>query len=306
MDHNQLENNKSIPEIGFKIIKTVFNLIKKITKSEDFDLYLETPIAPFLLTNQEPNRSYSELEMLIDQSNIEELREFLIENGLYNRDEDTKQFVRDGNDYGLKFDLNNVKVSISPFIISKDIMLIHRYKDNFITEKKGANYVAQYGDINSVSMKYLLKEYPEDQELKNTIMSLNVDKSVKDVKSQVVKEVPREHINNTTSKEVLRDSIISFVYNNKMNIPDDKMDGLVTRLYNQPYESINNRLSQLTNTKEMIQTNTKEKQTNTLQNNKVKKLTPPKPTNLGFTSISSTMIILGLTLCILAILIRVL
>ena len=298
MDNNQSQNKNSIPEIGFKLIKTVFKLIKNITRGKDFDLYLETPIAPYLLTNKESYKSYSELDMLIDQRNIEELREFLVENGLYNRDEDTKQFVKDGNDYGLKFDLNNVKVNVAPFIISNDIMLIHRYKDNFITEKKGANYVAKYGDINSVSMKYLLKEYPEDQELINTIMSLNVDKSVKDVKSQVIKEVPRTNINNTTSKEVLRDSIVSFVYNNKINISDDKMDGLVTRLYNQPYESINNRLSQLTNTKEMTKTNT-------IQKNKVKTLTP-KPTNLGFTSIASTMIILGLTLCILAILIKVL
>ena len=299
MDNNQPQNKKSIPEIGFKLIKTVFNLIKNLTRGKDFDLYLETPIAPYLLTNQETNRTYSELDMLIDQRNIEELREFLIENGLYNKDEDTKQFVKDGNDYGLKFDLNNVKVSVAPFIISNGIMLIHRYKDNFITEKRGANYLAQYGDLNSVSMKYIITENYDDQQLIDTIKQLNVDKNVSDVKSQVVKEVPREYINNTTAKEVLTNSIVSFVYNNKMNIPDDKMDGLVTRLYNQPYENINNRLNQLTNTKEM--TNNQK----IVQNNKVKKLTPPKPTNLGFTSIASTMIILGLTLCILAILIKV-
>ena len=245
-------NSKSSNTFSFNEIKDAYNNI-----SNSYDLYLSSDITPYLIAGLENNKSYESLDLLIDLKDINEFRNKMKETPYYIEDKDTINYVKDGNDYGLQLNINNVITNIYPFIKDKDSITVYKsMNDKFIVEDiKDNDYLKTYNvgenKINSVSLEYIKREKDKmnDSEVSSLIdrIGYSYDDYNKIVDAKIIKEVSRENINNVSSNELVKNSLINFAYDVKMNenkdLPEDKIDETVERLYNKPYDTIKSYLA---------------------------------------------------------------
>lgn len=301
-------NNK----VSFDSIKSAYDTLNSITKFNNYKTYLDMEIAPFFIAKKPLNRTYDGLDMLIDLKDLEEFRSKIKNTPYYQGEFDTKNIVKDGNDYGLSIYIDNVKVNVSPFIKDKDSITRFKYVDNkyIVEDIKDKNYLKTYKvdgkDFNTVSLEAIkrasvAKQDPEVSTLIDQI-GYNEEEYNKEVPTKIIKEVDANSINNTTSNEIVKNSLVKFLYDVKKNdnkdIPDEKLNEAIERLHNKPYDVVE---SYLTRAKDRI--NNPIEVPKALNNQEIE-----RPRTLGFSTtrnIAYTIIFVGIIICLLSVVIKV-
>ncbi len=317
---NELKTKLSSTKVNkysFDQIKSTLNNLNNLNKFSNYDLYIDSDITPYLMLNQSTSKSYDSLDMLIDLKDIEKFRDKMKNTPYYDNNLDTKNFVKDGNDYGFKLNVDNVLINISPYIKDKDSITKYTYKDNkFVVEdiKDNTNYLKTYKvngeDINSVSLEYIkrYKDIEKDIEVSTLIDKIGYSYDVYNsiIPNNIIKEVETNNINNTPSNEVVRNSLVNFMYDVKMNdkkdIPEDKLDAAIERLHNKPYDTIKNYLA-----KAKDRLNNKIELPKVLYDQKIENNLGTRK-SLGFSNtknLSYTLIISGIIICLLAFIFRI-
>ena len=239
-------------------IQKTIAIIRDINKFGNTPIYLDSEVTPFLLgvqiDNRPRNRQFPGLAFLIDLKDIDRFRNNYKKTPYYNEEDDSLNNIRDGNDYGLQLNVDGVLVDIYPFIKDKDSITKYMIRDNkCIVEdiKDNSNYLKTYevnGEkINSVSLEYLKRRADDnkDNDISKMIedygYSYDIYNSI--TPSKIVKEADLNTVNNVPSSEIVKNSLVRFLYNVKMNdnkdVSQEKIDETIKRLHNKDYDDIN-------------------------------------------------------------------
>ena len=291
---------------SYKDILNAYSNTMNITKFSDLKLYLETELLPYMLSNEESNLEYNSLDLLVDLKDIDTLREKMQTTPFYKDYLDSKYNVKDGNDYGFSFDIDGTNINVNPFRRGgKSHIVFYMDPNGGVHTKevtsKTPDWLKEYNDISSVSLEYIMKN-TKDADAMRLIDRIGYDRNVvEEIKpDKITNKRSIEEVNSVSSNEVMKNSLINFLYkakmNNNKNISDEKLEEAVEKLHNQSYEEINEHL---------------DKAKNTLDRDKVakvlKKASPYNNNKFGLTNTKTTsyiLIIIGIIICLLAVFIK--
>ena len=96
-------------------------------------IYIVGGTVPYLISNTMSNREHSDIDIIVDEKNMDIIRQYLKNNNLYNKELDSKTFNynKDSIDYGIDCVINGITVNFAPFVIlDKGIM-----QRNFLNRK---------------------------------------------------------------------------------------------------------------------------------------------------------------------------
>ncbi len=321
-------NEPSREAQNFGDIKKVISTLEALTRYADSPMYISGGSVPYLLLGEDSGRLHDDIDTVVDLKDIHELRKIFKKTPYYKEEWDSLNHVKDGNDYGFELDVDGTPVGIYPFIDDDDTILQYSYdpythecKIKRIPEKKKENYVKTYtsndGHIyNTMSLEYIKKskdkagrgkdlkdsskieEYGYDEELYSTI-DLPDD-------MEFQKETA-ENINERVSHDdIVRNSIVRFSYIAKKKygkpLTDEKISEAVNRLKDKSYDEIDDLLVKGI---ENIKT---ANEVGEMTEEKVESGPPNIKTNFGYTtaiSLGYIFIIFGITLCIAALLFKI-
>ncbi len=239
-------------------VQRTIAVIRDVNRFGNTPIYLDSEVTPFLLgiqiDNRPRNRQFPGLVFLVDLKDMDKFRDNYKNTPYYNEESDSLNNIKDGNDYGLQLNVDGVLVDIYPFIKDKDSITKYMIRDNkCIVEdiKDNSNYLKTYevnGEkINSVSLEYLKRRADDnkDNDLSKMIedygYSYDIYNSITPAK--IVKEADINTVNNVPSSEIVKNSLVRFLYNVKMNdkkdVSQEKIDETIKRLHNKDYDDIN-------------------------------------------------------------------
>ena len=289
---------------SYQQVLDAYSNTNNITKFSDVKLYLKTELLPYILLNEESKLKYDSLDLLIDLKDIDTLREKIKMTPYYKDELDSKNIIKDGNDYGFSFNIDDTIINISPFRNDGDSYQVFSIDSSRNTRIKKIsnkpNLLKDYNEISSVSLEYIMKN-SKDADTVRLIDKIgyneNIYSEIKD--DQIIKEQSLEEVNKTSSNEIMKNSLINFLYKAKMNnnkeISDKKLEEAIEKLHNQSYDEINSHL---------------EKAKSKLVDNKIPKVlkkTNPYDNTYGLTNTKSTsyvLIIIGIIICLIAVFIK--
>ena len=289
---------------SYKKVLDAYNNTKNITKFSDLKLYLKTELLPYILLNEESKLNYDSLDLLIDLKDIDSFREKMQMTPFYRDDLDSLNSIKDGNDYGFSFNINDTMINISPFRNDGKTYKVFALDPNgniIIKEiSNSPKLLKEYNEISSVSLEYIMKN-TKDADTVRLIDKLgyneNIYKEIKDDK--LLKKQSLDQVNQASSNEIMKNSLVNFLYKAKMNndkeISDQKLDETIEKLHNQSYDEIYNHL---------------EKAKYKLNNKKSPKIlqkSSPYNNPYGLTNTKSTsyvLIIIGIIICLIAVFIK--
>src|SRR5574344_1884199 len=87
--------------------------VESITNSDK--LYLCGGTTAYFLLNQQSEHPTVHLDAVCDMKNIDDLRKYYQNTPYYRSNWDSKNQVKDGNDYGFQLDINGITVNINPY-----------------------------------------------------------------------------------------------------------------------------------------------------------------------------------------------
>lgn len=99
----------------FSQIKEVINRIQKLLEENGLNIYISGGTVPYLLLNEDSNRLHDDVDTICKLEDIESLRELFKKEGLYKPEWDSKNYSRDGKDYGFEMEIDGVPFGIYPF-----------------------------------------------------------------------------------------------------------------------------------------------------------------------------------------------
>jgi len=108
------EDNKR-ENVTFSQIKETLKKVGDILKNNNLDIYIAGGIVPYLLLNQDSNRLHDDIDTICSLENIEKIREVFKKEGLYIPEWDSKNYSKDGKDYGFEMKINGIPFGIYPF-----------------------------------------------------------------------------------------------------------------------------------------------------------------------------------------------
>ena len=96
-------------------------------------LYIVGGTVPYLVSNTISHREHSDIDIIVEEKNMNTIREYLKSNNLYNEMYDSKEFNynTDKVDYGIDCVVDGITVNFAPFVIT-DNYIIQR---NFLSKK---------------------------------------------------------------------------------------------------------------------------------------------------------------------------
>ncbi len=324
---NELLNKlgyKEKPSTGkydFNQINNTITKLYEVNKYGNMPIYIDSEITPMLLGRQidarPKGRMFPELEVLVDLKDMEDFRSKYQKTPYFKEEDDSLNKVKDGNDYGLQLDIDGVKVHVYPFIKDKDSIETFKFKDNkYIVEeiKDNNNYLKTYevdgNKLHSVSLEYLKRraDNKKDTELSKIIdeygYSYDAYNSITPTKK--LKEVEASSINNVSTNEIVKNSLVKFIYEVKMkdnkDVSQEKLDETIKRLHNKPFEEITKYLA-----KAKDNLNKKIEVPKSLYDKQIEEKNKTLTLNKGYSTTQNmayTIIIAGIVIIILSILLK--
>lgn len=96
-------------------------------------LYIVGGTVPYLISNTMSNREHSDIDIIVEASNMNVVREYLKNNNLYNKDFDSIMFDYNKNkiDYGIDCIIDGITVNFAPFEIINNNMI----QKNFLSKQ---------------------------------------------------------------------------------------------------------------------------------------------------------------------------
>lgn len=141
-----------------KTYKEVLNIVKKLEKIENLKelFYFSGEVVPFLILSEESGNSYTNLNFICENENMNKIRDILKNNKLYESSFDSKVIFDIDDDYGFSFEIDNFLINVCPFQSSLDGIVQRTYNCvtgecrvmNFPKLKK-SDYVSIYKDSNN-------------------------------------------------------------------------------------------------------------------------------------------------------------
>lgn len=152
---------------SYNEIKAAYEKLRNLLTDENVKLYIAGGFVPYLLLNQDSNRLHDDIDAIIPIKDIESIRKVFKKSRLYNPYLDSKNFAKDGQDYGFDIVINKVPVGIYPFTYDGNKVTQYNYdaytKQCKIKEfevEKLSDYVMEYTGLdgrkyNAMSLEYI-------------------------------------------------------------------------------------------------------------------------------------------------------
>ena len=88
-------------------------------------IYIVGGTVPYLVTKTISNREHSDIDIIVEEKNMDIVREYLKRNKLYEEKYDSKEFNYNKNkiDYGIDCNINGITVNFAPFEIFDNTMV---------------------------------------------------------------------------------------------------------------------------------------------------------------------------------------
>ena len=96
-------------------------------------LYIVGGTVPYLISNTMSNREHSDIDIIVETSNMNVVREYLKSNNLYDKDFDSIRFDYNKNkiDYGIDCIIDGITINFAPFEIINNNMI----QKNFLSKQ---------------------------------------------------------------------------------------------------------------------------------------------------------------------------
>ncbi len=97
------------------------------------NLYIVGGTVPYLISNTISNREHSDIDIIVEEKNMNTIRQYLQSNNLYDEKLDslTFEYNKDKVDYGIDCIIDGITINFAPFEIIDDIML----QRNFLSKQ---------------------------------------------------------------------------------------------------------------------------------------------------------------------------
>ena len=96
-------------------------------------LYIVGGTVPYLISNTISNREHSDIDIIVEEKNINTIRQYLQSNNLYDKKLDslTFEYNKDKVDYGIDCIIDGITINFAPFETIEDIMV----QRNFLSKQ---------------------------------------------------------------------------------------------------------------------------------------------------------------------------
>ena len=96
-------------------------------------LYIVGGTDPYLISNTISNREHSDIDVIVEEKNMNTIRQYLQSNNLYDKKLDslTFEYNKDKVDYGIDCIIDGITINFAPFEVIDDIML----QRNFLSKQ---------------------------------------------------------------------------------------------------------------------------------------------------------------------------
>lgn len=96
-------------------------------------LYIVGGTVPYIISNTISNREHSDIDVIVEEKNMNTIRQYLQSNNLYDKKLDslTFEYNKDKVDYGIDCIIDGITINFAPFEVIDDIML----QRNFLSKQ---------------------------------------------------------------------------------------------------------------------------------------------------------------------------
>ena len=96
-------------------------------------LYIVGGTVPYIISNTISNREHSDIDVIVEEKNMNTIRQYLQSNNLYDEKLDslTFEYNKDKIDYGIDCIIDGITINFAPFEVIDDIML----QRNFLSKQ---------------------------------------------------------------------------------------------------------------------------------------------------------------------------
>jgi len=105
-----------------QIKEAVYILMKPALKNK---IFVAGGIVPWILSDRNSNRKHSDIDVVVENCNMELIREYLKNEGYYQKEMDSRFLAINNNqvDYGIEVLINGVPVNFAPFEVDGDSII---------------------------------------------------------------------------------------------------------------------------------------------------------------------------------------
>ena len=120
-------------------------------------IYIVGGTVPYLVTKTTSNREHSDIDIIVEEKNMDIVREYLKRNKLYEEKFDSKEFDynKDKNDYGIDCNINGITVNFAPFIMVDNCMI----QRNFLNKQSNGINALVTVTIQNIQLKDCILEF---------------------------------------------------------------------------------------------------------------------------------------------------
>ena len=124
-------------------------------------IYIVGGTVPYLVTKTISNREHSDIDIIVEEKNMDIVREYLKRNKLYEEKYDSKEFNYNKNkiDYGIDCNINGITVNFAPFIITDNCMI----QRNFLNKQSSGINALVTVTIQNIQLKDCILEFYNNQ-----------------------------------------------------------------------------------------------------------------------------------------------
>lgn len=168
-------------------------------------LYIVGGTVPYIISNTISNREHSDIDIIVEEKNMNTIREYLQSNNLYDRKLDslTFEYNKDEVDYGVDCFIDGITVNFAPFKLINNGML----QRNFLSKQNSGINALVNVTMENIKLEDCITIYFVDQvQLKtyNLEMIKIMKEKSKKPKDQVDIKVIDEHGYNKEKYEELK------------------------------------------------------------------------------------------------------
>ena len=120
-------------------------------------IYIVGGTVPYLVTKTISNREHSDIDIIVEEKNMDIVRQYLKKNKLYEEKYDSKEFNynKDKIDYGIDCNINGITVNFAPFIITDNCMI----QRNFLNKQSSGINALVTVTIQNIELKDCILEF---------------------------------------------------------------------------------------------------------------------------------------------------
>lgn len=114
-------------------------------------LYIVGGTVPYLASNTISNRDHLDIDIIVEEKNMDTIRQYLKYNGLYDKRFDSKEFDYniDKVDYGIDCIIDGITVNFAPFVIINDSMI----QRNFLSKQSSGMDALVIATIDNIELE---------------------------------------------------------------------------------------------------------------------------------------------------------